>query len=153
MIAVIDNQFLGDPSSLPHSCLPAKTSQDKVERLVYKECRRLRQDKRSAGVSSRVVWLDIEDFIEECGDENEEEKKNMLHFFHRDGFSSRQRTLRRAIRSLEDPSCTMGHIPQGHSALSNGSRFLQFQNPNLHMYYSVETIEVRGYQSYPQKVQ
>ncbi|CAJ0591882.1 unnamed protein product [Cylicocyclus nassatus] len=139
---VINNEFVGDPFALPHVCLPVKTAQDKVERLVYGECKKIRDDKNLAGRSTLQAWHDIQDFIDECCGDNEEEKNDMLYFFHKDGFSSRQRTIRRAIRSLEDPSCTMESIPARHAALSDGSRFLQFQNPGLHMYYSADTIEM-----------
>ncbi|VDK64854.1 unnamed protein product, partial [Cylicostephanus goldi] len=140
MIAIIDNQFVGDPRALPHSCIPAKTAQDKVERLVYKECKKLREVRRGPKTRTRVAWQDMEDHIVDEEGRDEAEKDDMLHYFHRDGFTSRQRTIRRAIRSTEDPSCTMDHIPDRHSQLTDGSRFLQFQNPELHMYYSTKTI-------------
>ncbi|VDM73968.1 unnamed protein product [Strongylus vulgaris] len=36
----------------------------------------------------------------------------------------------------------MGRVSDEHAVLANGSRFLQFQSPGLHMYYSLETIEM-----------
>ncbi|VDM71682.1 unnamed protein product, partial [Strongylus vulgaris] len=81
MIAVVDDQFIGDPSSLPHVCLPFKTAQDKVDRLVYTECKKIRSNKRCASTSTRVAWQDMEDLIEECGGEDDTEKSDMLHYF------------------------------------------------------------------------
>ncbi|EYC10171.1 hypothetical protein Y032_0057g2803 [Ancylostoma ceylanicum] len=95
MIAVIGDQFIGDPCMLAHNCIPTKSAKDKVERIVIKECRRIKEDKKYAGLSSRVAWQDVEDFIEECGSEDPEEKDAMLHHFHRYGFAARQRTFRR----------------------------------------------------------
>ncbi|CAJ0602959.1 unnamed protein product [Cylicocyclus nassatus] len=46
-----------------------------------------------------------------------------------------------AIKSLDDKSCTMDHVPRIYSHFSDGERFLQFQTPDLHMYYSTTTIE------------
>ncbi|KHJ92274.1 hypothetical protein OESDEN_07846 [Oesophagostomum dentatum] len=92
-------------------------------------------------MSTRVAWQDFAGSIE-TSNESEQEKEDMLFYFHRGGFEDRQRTFRRAIRALEDPTCTMEHIPIYQRVLADGSRFLQFENPNLHLYYSVKTIEM-----------
>ncbi|CAJ0590668.1 unnamed protein product [Cylicocyclus nassatus] len=57
MTAVIDNDFLGDPLSLPHSCIPAKIVEDKVGRLVYKEF----EEKKRVELSTHVAWQSVED--------------------------------------------------------------------------------------------
>ncbi|CAJ0599924.1 unnamed protein product [Cylicocyclus nassatus] len=142
MTAVIDNEFVGDPLSLPHSCIPAKIAEDKVERLVYKECRRIRGEKREVELSTLVAWQSMEDHIEQYEGEDENKKNDMLYYYHREGFVSRRRTIRRAIKATEDPSCSMEHVSRIHSTLRNGSRFLQYQSRDLHMYYTVDTIEV-----------
>ncbi|CAJ0597700.1 unnamed protein product [Cylicocyclus nassatus] len=137
----INNEFLGDPSALSHDCLPAKIAQDKVERLLYKECENIRKDKRRVGTTTRKAWQEIENHIEENEGENETQKLDMLHYFHRDGYESRRSTIKRAIKSLDNKSCTMDHVPRIYSHFSDGERFLQFQTPDLHMYYSTATIE------------
>ncbi|CAJ0605996.1 unnamed protein product [Cylicocyclus nassatus] len=140
-VKAINNEFLGDPSALSHDCLPAKIAQDKVERLVYKDCENIRKDKRRVETTTRKAWQEIENHIEENEGENETQKLDMLHYFHRDGYESRRSTIKRAIKSLDDKSCTMDHVPRIYSHFSDGERFLQFQTPDLHMYYSTTTIE------------
>ncbi|EYC19214.1 hypothetical protein Y032_0025g1240 [Ancylostoma ceylanicum] len=119
MIAVIGDQFTGDPCMLAHNCILTKSAKDKVERMIIKECRRIKEDKKYAGLSSRMAWQDVEDFIEECGNEDPEENDAMLHHFHRYGFAARQRTFRRAMMKLEDPKCTMDSIPLSLPSLPN----------------------------------
>ncbi|KAK6040569.1 hypothetical protein COOONC_21927 [Cooperia oncophora] len=48
----------------------------------------------------------------------------------------------RAINSLNGRAVTLEHIPDDLAMLSNGRRFLQEQGPEVHVYYSEETIEM-----------
>ncbi|EYB85282.1 hypothetical protein Y032_0301g1829 [Ancylostoma ceylanicum] len=63
MIAVSDRRLVYWRPMYVLNCIPIRSAKDK-------ESRRIKEDKKCAGLSSRVVWQDLQDFIEECGNED-----------------------------------------------------------------------------------
>ncbi|XGW21067.1 hypothetical protein V3C99_004209, partial [Haemonchus contortus] len=65
----------------------------------------------------------------------------MLFHFHKGGYEARSHAVSRALRKLHDPRVSMTEVSEEYPCLPDGTRFLQYHTPELHIYYSAGVIE------------
>ncbi|VDO86919.1 unnamed protein product [Heligmosomoides polygyrus] len=70
----------------------------------------------------------------------EEEKEEILVFLH--NYGKLRRTIKRNIACHSGEAVSMLHVPDALAFHSNSAQFLQVQSSELHIYCTVETIEL-----------
>ncbi|KAK6035076.1 hypothetical protein COOONC_27420, partial [Cooperia oncophora] len=100
------NEFIGDPTEIPHVCTPLKNAQDKVTRMVYQSCQAIATDPQLAEAKPSQLWKSIAQFIDDNAPDDEAERETMLRHFYKGGFKSRRRSIARAAAKLHDSGTT-----------------------------------------------
>uniref|UniRef100_A0A7I5E665 SRR1 domain-containing protein n=1 Tax=Haemonchus contortus TaxID=6289 RepID=A0A7I5E665_HAECO len=94
-----------------------------------------------ADKTPRQVWQELNEYVDFHSDEDPQRREGMLFHFHKGGYEARSHAVSRALRKLHDPRVSMTEVPEGYACLPDGTRFLQYHTPELHIYYSAWVIE------------
>ncbi|KAK6062214.1 hypothetical protein COOONC_00112 [Cooperia oncophora] len=135
-IKIVGDEFLSDPCAIGHVCSPVEGGDDKAKRVGYQKVQEIKSDPLYAGRVPRQVY---EEMLTKASQEHDEDVITALYGW---GFGMKRQAISRAINSLKDRAVTLEHIPDDLAMLSDGRRFLQEQGPEVHVYYSEETIEM-----------
>ncbi|RCN30103.1 hypothetical protein ANCCAN_24130 [Ancylostoma caninum] len=152
-VKVVGDDFMVDPCSLGHECTPKEFRRDKGNRIAYsvssiiiyfalrtvvnlfQVVNDIRANPMYAGRPPRQVFeqkLDVSKLL--YGEDT-------AMGLYASGYEQRRQAISRAINSLNDRVVTLENIPEEFSFLSDGTRFVQEQDPEVHIYYSERTIE------------
>ncbi|CAJ0596568.1 unnamed protein product [Cylicocyclus nassatus] len=135
-ITVIGDDFMEDPTMLAHACIPVEKTKDKADRLSYKCLQEVRDDQEAVLQPTINYWLKVLDDIERSNHGD----AVLAHYMKKNGYDSRRHALNRAVnRTVRE--VTMINVPDSLRYLPDGSRFLQVQQADLHIYMSQEIVK------------
>ncbi|KAL6726796.1 hypothetical protein Aduo_008730 [Ancylostoma duodenale] len=134
-VKVVGDDFMVDPCSIGHECTPVEFGRDKGNRIAYSIVNDIGANPMYAGRPPRQMFeqkLDESDLLY---------GEDIAMGLYASGYEQRRQAISRAINSLKDRAVTLENIPEELSFLRDGTRFVQEQDPELHIYYSERTIE------------
>ncbi|VDM75414.1 unnamed protein product [Strongylus vulgaris] len=140
-VLVSDDELLEDPTRLGHMCIPVERTKDKTERLSYETTQNIRKNPEASIIPTINYWLKVVDNIENMTWGDVQKRLAVLLHYFKKGYKSRSSAYTRSVkRSLGDVD--MDNVPEMLQILSNGSRFLQFQQPNMHIYMCDDIVKI-----------
>nr|CDJ91191.1 unnamed protein product [Haemonchus contortus] len=142
MVKVFNGKYFEvDPCRLLHVCIPWKSAQDEVTRVVYEKCRQVSSTPAYAEKTPKQVWQEPNEYVDFHSDEDPQRREEMLFHFHKGGYEARRNAVSRALRKLHDHRVSMTEVPEEYPCLPDGTRFLQYHTPELLIYYFAWVIE------------
>ncbi|VDO94867.1 unnamed protein product [Heligmosomoides polygyrus] len=132
-------EFERDPCALPHVCLPSRWLNEKSRRTFYGKCHEWRSDERYADLSANVEHGKFLLEVNRAPNLTTEEKEATLSDFHR--FRKVRSTISRNMGcGNRDRAVTMESVPDSLALSADGTRFLHYHTPDMHIYYSESII-------------
>ncbi|VDO85039.1 unnamed protein product [Heligmosomoides polygyrus] len=131
-------EFTRDPCLLNHVCLPFKWPMERSKRIFYGQCQEWRGDEKYLNYDPyREHGRFLLDVEKSTTIANEEKEATLSHY---SDYGKCRVTVYRNLRHHMEREVSMEYVPD-HLALNpDGTRFLQYQTADMHIYYSEKII-------------